>query len=113
MLGPLVVDGQCEVNSRHHQSIKSVGSGLAPTAISPDGVIEAAEHAAQTFCVGVQWHPENFWRTRRFQPLFDAFVRAAGGRLTLLNPSPSVWQVFRITRLDTVLEFVKPDAIPA
>lgn len=32
-------------------------------------------------------------------------VRAAGGRLTLFNPTPVVQQVFKVTRLDTILEF--------
>ena len=41
-------------------------------------------------------------------------VRASGGRLTLFNPSPVVRQVFKVTRLDTILE-VHPygHAIPA
>jgi putative glutamine amidotransferase len=77
VLGDVVVDGRCEVNSRHHQSIKSIGEGLVPTAVSPDAVIEAAEHDSLAYCLGVQWHPENFWRTRRFHSLFDAFVSAA------------------------------------
>jgi anti-anti-sigma factor len=38
-------------------------------------------------------------------------VRAAGGRLTLFNPNPTVRQVFKVTRLDTVLE-VRPLARP-
>jgi len=25
----------------------------------------------------VQWHPENFWRTGEFAPLFDALVAEA------------------------------------
>jgi hypothetical protein len=29
------------------------------SAVSPDGVIEAIERPASTFCLGVQWHPEN------------------------------------------------------
>jgi putative glutamine amidotransferase len=35
---------------------------------------------ASAFCVGVQWHPENFWRTGEFAPLFEAFItrRSAG-----------------------------------
>ena len=37
-------------------------------------------------------------------------IRAAGGRLTLLNPTPVVGEVFKITRLDTVLEV---ETIPA
>lgn len=31
-------------------------------------------------------------------------VRAAGGRLTLSNPTPIVHQTFKVTRLDTILE---------
>ena len=38
-------------------------------------------------------------------------VRAAGGRLTLFNPTPVVRQVFKVTRLDTILE-VHPPAHP-
>ena len=44
---------------------------------APDGVVEAIERADARFCLGVQWHPENFWRTGEFSPLFDAFVRGA------------------------------------
>ncbi len=31
-------------------------------------------------------------------------IRAAGGRLTLFNPNSIVQQVFKITRLDTIIE---------
>jgi anti-anti-sigma factor len=37
-------------------------------------------------------------------------LRDAGGRLTLTNPSVIVRQVFKVTRLDTVLEVT--DAVP-
>jgi putative glutamine amidotransferase len=67
----------CRVNSRHHQSVGKLGYELVASAVAPDGVIEAIEAPEATFCVGVQWHPENFWRTGEFKPLFDAFVEAA------------------------------------
>ena len=67
----------CEVNSRHHQAVKNVAPGFKVSATAPDGVIEAIEDPAQRFCVGVQWHPENFWRTGEFRPLFEGFVEAA------------------------------------
>jgi putative glutamine amidotransferase len=67
----------CRVNSRHHQSVGMLGSELVASAVAPDGVIEAIEAPTSRFCVGVQWHPENFWRTGEFRPLFDAFVEAA------------------------------------
>ena len=71
----------CRVNSRHHQSVGSLGRSLVASATAPDGVIEAIEAPEARFCVGVQWHPENFWRTGEFRPLFDAFVAAARDRL--------------------------------
>jgi putative glutamine amidotransferase len=64
------------VNSRHHQAVKDVGAGLVVTATAPDGVIEAVEDPSRTFCLGVQWHPENFYRTGEFRELFEAFVHA-------------------------------------
>jgi putative glutamine amidotransferase len=70
----------CEVNSRHHQAVKRVAAGLTVSATAPDGIIEAIEDPAARFGLGVQWHPENFWRTGEFRPLFEAFVAAAERR---------------------------------
>jgi len=71
-------DGEAlDVNSRHHQSLRRLADGFDITATAPDGVIEGFEKAGARFCVGVQWHPENFWRTGEFRPLFDGFVAAA------------------------------------
>jgi putative glutamine amidotransferase len=67
------------VNSRHHQAANVLAPGLVASATAPDGVIEAIERPASRFCVGVQWHPENFWRTGEFRELFEGFVRAAAG----------------------------------
>jgi len=67
----------CAVNSRHHQAIKAVGDGLVVAATAPDGVIEAVEDATRRFCLGVQWHPENFYRTGEFRALFEGFIEAA------------------------------------
>jgi putative glutamine amidotransferase len=66
----------CSVNSRHHQAVKRLASGFEVTATAPDGVIEAIECNGSTFCLGVQWHPENFWRTGEFRPLFEGFIEA-------------------------------------
>jgi putative glutamine amidotransferase len=67
----------CEVNSRHHQAVKAVASGFIASATAPDGVIEAIEDPAMRFCLGVQWHPENFFRTGEFRPLFEGFLEAS------------------------------------
>ena len=73
----------CQVNSRHHQSVSKVAPGLVATATAPDGVVEAIESPDRAFCLGVQWHPENFWRTGEFDGLFSAFVTAARDRMTI------------------------------
>jgi len=65
-----------DVNSRHHQSVKELGEGFITTATAPDGVIEAIEDPSRRFCLGVQWHPENFYRTGEFRALFEGFVEA-------------------------------------
>jgi len=67
----------CEVNSRHHQAVKDLARGFRTSATAPDGVIEAIEDPDALFCLGVQWHPENFWRTGEFRPLFEGFLEAA------------------------------------
>jgi putative glutamine amidotransferase len=70
-------DGEVlQVNSRHHQAIQQMAPDFKVSATAPDGVIEAIERPASRFCVAVQWHPENFWRTGEFRALFEDFVRA-------------------------------------
>lgn len=68
------------VNSRHHQAAKVLGNGLVVSAYAPDGIVEAIEAPDLPFCVGVQWHPENFWRTGEFLPLFRLFAAACEER---------------------------------
>jgi len=77
LVGP---DATRAVNSRHHQAVRVLGQGLVVTATSPDGVIEAAEVPSARFCVGVQWHPENFHATGEFSGLFEGFVAACRTR---------------------------------
>lgn len=79
----LSADNRLEVNSRHHQAIDRVADGFAVVATAPDGTIEAIEstsRAQDSFCIGVQWHPENFYRTGESAGLFTAFVKAAASR---------------------------------
>ena len=68
------------VNSRHHQSVKDPAPGFIVSATAEDGVVEAIEKPGADFCVGVQWHPENFWRTGKFSGLFGGLVEAARRR---------------------------------
>lgn len=58
LLAECVGKGQLMVNSTHHQAVKTVGNGLQPSAVAPDGVVEGIESKDGGFVVGVQWHPE-------------------------------------------------------
>ena len=66
------------VNSMHHQGVRRIPDDLLPTAVAPDGLVEALEAPGEAFYVGVQWHPEMLVDsdpgTRR---LFEDFVAAA------------------------------------
>jgi len=77
MMGEAASGGRLAVNSRHHQAVRRLASGLLVTAEAPDGVIEAIERPSSRFCVGVQWHPENFVESGTFLPLFAGLIAAA------------------------------------
>jgi putative glutamine amidotransferase len=72
--------GRVTVNSRHHQAVNAVAPGFVVSATAPDGVVEAIEKPSAPFCVAVQWHPENFWRSGRFGSLFHGLIDAARRR---------------------------------
>jgi len=68
-----------EVCSWHHQAIDRLGADLRPVAWAEDGVVEAVEHAAHPWCLGVQWHPEMQLDETPQRGLFAALVAAARG----------------------------------
>ncbi len=76
LLRTQLASGTLAVNSRHHQAVRRPGEGLQITATAADGIIEALERSGGGFCLGVQWHPENFVATGRFAPIFEGFVDA-------------------------------------
>ena len=70
--------GRVTVNSMHHQGIKRLGDDLIPSAIAPDGLVDAAELPGDGFVVGVQWHPEVLEvKDPRTRHLFETFTAAA------------------------------------
>ena len=67
-----------DCNSYHHQAIDRVAESLIAVAWDEDGLIEAVERPGPEFVVGVQWHPENLWRTYPvYLGLFQGLVEAA------------------------------------
>ena len=65
---------QRDVPVYHHQAIDAPGAGLTVSARSDDGVIEAVEDRSLTFCLAVQWHPE---QDPGSASLYQGFVEAA------------------------------------
>lgn len=76
-LASILGDGTHPVNSRHHQTVARVGTGLTVSARSDDGVIEGLERPDKRFAVAVQWHPEDqVSRDEAQRKLFQAFAQA-------------------------------------
>jgi len=65
------------VNSAHHQAAATLGDDVIASAHAGDGVIEAIEHPAYAYCLGVQWHPE-FLISDADRAILAGLVEAAG-----------------------------------
>jgi putative glutamine amidotransferase len=69
--------GELRVNSQHHQAVRELGAGMRVAARAPDGVIEAIESVdPNSFCIGVQWHPESETASALDSQLFESFMQA-------------------------------------
>ncbi|MES2591910.1 MAG: gamma-glutamyl-gamma-aminobutyrate hydrolase family protein [Bacteroidota bacterium] len=72
-----------EINSAHHQALGRIASDLKVSAISPEGIPEAAEWKDKTgkpFLLCVQWHPERLAQEHPDNPftraIRDSFLKA-------------------------------------
>lgn len=64
-----------KVNSFHHQAVSDVAPEFIVNAYAEDGIIEAISHENKKFVLGVQWHPENLWRSDKTHlKLFERLV---------------------------------------
>ena len=73
----IIEENKIFVNTYHHQAIKKLSSELTTDAFAEDGVIEAVHAKDKRFCLGVQWHPENFYRLEKSaSKIFESFVKA-------------------------------------
>jgi len=71
-----------QVNSIHHQSVKTLGRSLRIEAWSAaDKVVEAIRGTGRSYVLGVQWHPEfhapGDERVLNSAPILDEFLHAA------------------------------------
>ena len=69
---------QIQVNSAHHQAIRTLGQGLRCSAKAEDGILEAIEVINHPFGIAVQWHPERIFQRPASQTIFQALTIAAG-----------------------------------
>ena len=77
-LGRILERTDVQVNSMHHQGIKSLAPGLVVSALAPDGLIEGIESSNGHFMIGVQWHPESLVdNDAGMRRLFSTFIAAA------------------------------------
>jgi len=78
MLAKLAGSGAGEVNSSHHQSVKTPGRELEITGYSPDGIVESVEWKGdENWVVGVQWHPERMAGDGLAEKIFGELVKTA------------------------------------
>jgi putative glutamine amidotransferase len=82
-LAQLIDETTIDVNSLHHQAVKTVAPSLKITGTSEDGVIEALESDDQRFLIAVQWHPEEIDTLPWVKRLLAGFARAASRNAAL------------------------------
>ena len=75
LLHRIVGSAEMQVNSAHHQAVRSPGPRAVVNAVAPDGVIEGIEDEGYRFCLGVQWHPE-YLIDPGDRRIFDALIAA-------------------------------------
>ena len=83
-LAAILGEGPHPVNSRHHQAVDKLGTGLRISATSvKDGIVEGVELPEKEFAVAVQWHPEDQVPGDETQmKLFQAFAAVVKKRST-------------------------------
>ena len=82
LLRRIVGRSHAEVNTTHHQAVKTLGRGLIVNAVAGDGIVEGIESTRHAFVIGVQWHPEVLAPRQRHQRrIFVALVACAARRL--------------------------------
>ncbi len=67
------------VNTFHHQAVKTPAPTLTVDAVSPDGFIEVVHEEGHRFLLGVQFHPEFYYKREdddHSLAIFTAFVNA-------------------------------------
>lgn len=84
------VPEETAVPAYHHQAVDRLGAGLVPTAYAQDGTVEAVElPSAESWVLGVQWHPEMGDDVRVMQALVEAAATDSPIKTRSTRTSPS------------------------
>jgi putative glutamine amidotransferase len=82
-LGRILGRADVSVRTGNHQAVDAVADGFTVVARAADGMIEAIEHA-NTWAIGVQWHPEDPAADERdLAAIARALVAQAAARLSV------------------------------
>ncbi len=76
LLYNIVQNEEMQVNSSHHQAVKTVGMEMIVSAIAEDGIVEAVEVPKYSFVLGLEWHPE-YLASKEDKLIIEAFISAA------------------------------------
>lgn len=92
ILSDIYGEGEIVVNSEHRSGIQRLANGFRVTGTALDGVIEAIEHAADSwFAMGVQWQPASNSASGLDIQVFRAVIDAAKakfGAMPVTTKSP-------------------------
>lgn len=77
LLLSLTEDDRLHVNALHNQAVNRLGSDIRAVGIETNGVIQAIEHTARPFVLGVQWHPEFMFHFGVQRAIWSGLVRQA------------------------------------
>ena len=77
-LAQILGETEVQVNSLHHQGVRTLAPELEPLAWAPDGLLEAYQLPDHPlFGLAVQWHPEWLPEHKNHQAIFSTFIQAA------------------------------------
>ena len=79
MLHKICGKDSVQVNSFHHQAVRTLASSLTVDAMSADGFVEAAHKEGHRFLFAVQFHPEFYYHKKdddHSRAIFTTFVNA-------------------------------------
>lgn len=85
LLVNILASSHAQVNSLHHQGVHRLAQELQVTATAPDELVEAFEIPGHTFCLAVQWHPEELQAHEPMRRIFEAFAEACRANISGLE----------------------------